>query len=120
MAGRSALINVMHKASVAASRRMMRDFGEVENLQVTRKGAADFVSQADIAAERTIQEELQKARPDWGFIMEEAGEVKPADKDAPCWIIDPIDGTTNFLHGIPHFAISIAVRDKGKIIAGTI
>ncbi|MGB1473233.1 MAG: inositol monophosphatase family protein [Candidatus Puniceispirillaceae bacterium] len=120
MAGRSALINVMHKASIAASRRMMRDFGEVENLQVTRKGAADFVSQADIAAERTIQEELQKARPDWGFIMEEAGEVKPADKDAPCWIIDPIDGTTNFLHGIPHFAISIAVRDKGKIIAGTI
>ena len=105
MAGRSALINVMHKASVAASRRMMRDFGEVENLQVTRKGAADFVSQADITAERTIQEELEKARPDWGFIMEEGGEIKASDSTAPCWIVDPIDGTTNFLHGIPHFAI---------------
>lgn len=120
MAGRSALINVMHKASVAASRRMMRDFGEVENLQVTRKGAADFVSQADIAAERTIHSELEKARPDWGFIMEESGEIKASDKDAPCWIVDPIDGTTNFLHGIPHFAISIAVQEKGKIIAGTV
>ena len=75
MAGRSALINVMHKASIAASKRMMRDFGEVENLQVTRKGSADFVSQADISAERTIQAELAKARPDWGFIMEEAGQI---------------------------------------------
>lgn len=120
MAGRSALINVMHKASVAASRRMMRDFGEVENLQVTRKGAADFVSQADISAERTIQAELAKARPDWGFIMEEAGQIDGANKDAPCWIIDPIDGTTNFLHGIPHFAISIAVMENRKITAGTI
>ena len=120
MAGRSALINVMHKASMAASKRMMRDFGEVENLQVTRKGTADFVSQADISAERTIQAELAKARPDWGFIMEEAGQIEAAGKDAPCWIIDPIDGTTNFLHGIPHFAISIAVMDKGKITAGTI
>jgi len=120
MAGRSALINVMHKASVAASRRMMRDFGEVENLQVTRKGAADFVSQADITAERTIQEELEKARPDWGFIMEEGGEIKASDSTPHQWIVDPIDGTTNFLHGIPHFAISIAVRDKGKIIAGTV
>ena len=86
---------------MAASKRMMRDFGEVENLQVTRKGSADFVSQADISAERTIQAELAKARPDWGFIMEEAGQIDAADKDAPCWIIDPIDGTTNFLHGIP-------------------
>ena len=120
MAGRSALINVMHKASMAASRRMMRDFGEVENLQVTRKGSADFVSQADISAERTIQAELSKARPDWGFIMEEAGQIDAGDKGAPCWIIDPIDGTTNFLHGIPHFAISIAVMDKGKITAGTV
>ncbi len=120
MAGRSALINVMYKASIAASRRMMRDFGEVENLQVTRKGAADFVSQADISAERTLHAELSKARPDWGFIMEEGGEIKPTDSQAPSWIIDPIDGTTNFLHGIPHFAISIAVMDKGKITAGTI
>lgn len=120
MAGRSALINVMYKASIAASRRMMRDFGEVENLQVTRKGTADFVSQADISAEQTIQAELAKARPDWGFIMEEGGRIDAADKDTPCWIVDPIDGTTNFLHGIPHFAISIAVMDKGKITAGTI
>ena len=120
MAGRSALINVMHKASMAASKLMMRDFGEVENLQVTRKGSADFVSQADISAERTIQAELAKARPDWGFVMEEAGQIDAADRDAPCWIIDPIDGTTNFLHGIPHFAVSIAVMDKGKITAGTV
>ena len=105
---------------MAASKRMMRDFGEVENLQVTRKGSADFVSQADISAERTIQAELTKARPGWGFIMEEAGQIDAADKDAPCWIIDPIDGTTNFLHGIPHFAISIAAMDKGKITAGTV
>lgn len=120
MSTRSALITVMHKASMAASRRMMRDFGEVENLQVSRKGAADFVSQADIAAENTLRAELEKARPGWGFIMEEAGKVPAADEDAPTWIIDPIDGTTNFLHGIPHFAISIAAIKGGKLIAGTV
>ena len=120
MAGRSALINVMFKAADAASRRMMRDFGEVENLQVTKKGAADFVTKADINAEQTIQEELAKARPGWGFIMEEGGTVLSEDPDAPQWIIDPIDGTTNFTHGIPHFGISIAVMKQGKIIAGLI
>ena len=120
MAGRSALINVMHKAADAASRRMMRDFGEVENLQVTRKGAADFVTRADINAEQIIQEEMGKARPDWGFIMEEGGTIKAEDPDAPQWIIDPIDGTTNFTHGIPHFAISIAVMKAGKITAGLV
>ncbi|MGC6531222.1 MAG: inositol monophosphatase family protein [Candidatus Puniceispirillaceae bacterium] len=120
MAGRSALINVMFKAADAASRRMMRDFGEVENLQVSRKGAADFVTRADITAEQTIQEELSKARPDWGFIMEEGGTIKASDPDQPMWIIDPIDGTTNFTHGIPHFAISIAVMQAGKITAGLI
>ena len=120
MATRSALINVMHKAATAASRNMLRDFGEVENLQVSRKGPADFVSRVDTNAERIIKAELLKARPDWGFEMEESGITAGADPDAPCWIVDPIDGTTNFLHGIPHFAISIAVRDKGKIIAGTI
>lgn len=119
MAGRSALINVMHKAADAASRRMMRDFGEVENLQVTRKGAADFVTRADINAEQIIQEELNKARPEWGFIMEEGGKVE-GEEDAPKWIIDPIDGTTNFTHGIPHFAISIAVMQDKKITAGLI
>ena len=119
MASRSALISVMNKASLAASRRMMRDFGEVENLQVSRKGAADFVSQADITAERVLREELEKARPGWGFIMEEGGQVA-GDEDAPVWIIDPIDGTTNFLHGIPHFAISIAVMKADRLIAGSI
>ena len=120
MAGRSALINVMYKAADAASRRMMRDFGEVENLQVTRKGAADFVTRADLNAEQIIQEELAKARPDWGFVMEEGGFVQGTDPDAPQWVIDPIDGTTNFTHGIPHFAISIAVKHAGKITAGLV
>ena len=119
MAGRSALINVMFKAADAASRRMMRDFGEVENLQVSRKGAADFVTRADINAEQVIQEELAKARPEWGLIMEEGGTITGED-GAPQWIIDPIDGTTNFTHGIPHFAISIAVMVDGKITAGLI
>jgi myo-inositol-1(or 4)-monophosphatase len=120
MASRSALINVMHKAATAASRRMLRDFGEVENLQVSRKGPADFVSRADTNAEHVIKAELQKARPDWGFIMEESGVIAGADADAPVWIIDPLDGTSNFLHGIPHFAISIAVKDKGKITAALV
>ena len=120
MATRSALINVMHKAATVASRNMLRDFGEVENLQVSRKGPADFVSRVDTNAERIIKAELQKARPDWGFEMEESGITTGADPDAPSWIVDPLDGTTNFLHGIPHFAISIAVRDKGKITAALV
>ena len=120
MATRSALINVMQKAATAASRSMLRDFGEVENLQVTRKGPADFVSRVDINAERIIKAELQKARPDWGLEMEEGGTISGAHEDAPCWIVDPLDGTTNFLHGIPHFAISIGVRHQGKIIAGLV
>ena len=120
MATRSALINVMHKAATAASRNMLRDFGEVENLQVSRKGPADFVSRVDVNAERIIKAELQKARPDWGFEMEESGITAGADPDAPSWIVDPLDGTTNFLHGIPHFAISIAVRDKGKVTAALV
>ena len=120
MATRSALINVMHKAATVASRNMLRDFGEVENLQVSRKGPADFVSRVDTNAERIIKAELQKARPDWGFEMEESGITGGADPDAPSWIVDPLDGTTNFLHGIPHFAISIAVRDKGKITAALV
>ena len=120
MATRSALVNVMFKAADKASRRMMRDFGEVENLQVSRKGAADFVSQADLKAEQIIKAELAAARPDWNMLMEESGKTEGADKDAPCWIVDPIDGTTNFLHGIPHFAISIAVMEQGKITAGAV
>lgn len=125
MATQSALINVMQKASIAASRGLLKDFGEVENLQVSRKGPADFVSRADINAERTIRRELEKARPDWGFVMEEGGVIEGKDPDAPVWIVDPLDGTTNFLHGIPQFAISIAVLEKGptgsgSLLAGTV
>ncbi|MGL1751852.1 inositol monophosphatase family protein, partial [Vibrio parahaemolyticus] len=86
-----------------------RDFNEVQQLQVSRKGPADFVSMADQRAEQTLYEELSRARPDWGFLMEERGEVA-GDPNKPRFIVDPLDGTTNFLHGIPHFAISIAVE----------
>lgn len=125
MASQSALINVMQRASTYASRGMLRDFGEVENLQVSRKGPADFVSRADINAEKTIRKELSKARPDWGFLMEEGGVIKSNDPDAPVWVVDPLDGTTNFLHGIPHFAISIAVmetdaQERKVITAGSV
>ena len=98
----------------------MRDFGEAENLQVSRKGAADFVSQADLSAERTLKDELEHARPGWNMILEETGHIKGASSDAPTWIIDPLDGTTNFLHGIPHFAISIAVLENKKLTAAGI
>jgi len=119
----SALINVIWRAAERAARGLIRDFGEVENLQVSRKGVADFVSNADTDAEKILVAELSKARPGWGFIMEEGGIIAPAESDGPSWIIDPLDGTTNYLHGIPQFAISIAAIDKplkkgGKIIAG--
>lgn len=121
----SALINVIWKAAERAARGLLRDFGEVENLQVSRKGVADFVSNADLDAEKIIVAELAKARPGWGFIMEEGGVVAPEENDGPSWIIDPLDGTTNYIHGIPHFSISIAAIDKslkngGKLIAGAI
>src|SRR6186997_2595110 len=106
----SGLIRVMEKAARKAGQRLRRDFGEVEHLQVSRKGPADFVSKADQAAERTIYDELHLARPDWGFVLEEAGTI-PGDPTRPRWIVDPLDGTSNFLHGIPHFAISIAVQE---------
>ncbi len=119
----SPLINIIYRASEKAARRLIRDFGEVENLQITRKGVADFVSNADTDAEKTITEELMKSRPDWGLIMEEGGTIHPDDPDSPYWIIDPLDGTTNYIHGIPHFSISIAAIDKplkkgGRLIAG--
>ena len=125
MAKQSALINVMQKASIAASRSLLRDFGEVENLQVSRKGPADFVSRADVNAEKTIRRELGKARPLWGFCMEEGGVIEGQDPTAPFWVIDPLDGTTNFLHGIPHFGISIGVIEKDTqnrdtVIAGSV
>lgn len=119
MAMRSALINVMCKAADKAARGLRRDFGEVEQLQVSQKGPADFVSNADIKAERTIKEELKKARPNFGFLMEESGEEVGPDPESR-WIVDPLDGTTNFLHGLPHFCISIALEVKGEITAGVV
>ena len=122
----SGLIRVMEKAARKAGQRLRRDFGEVEHLQVSRKGPADFVSKADQASERTIWDELRAARPDWGFVMEEGGVIE-GDPDKPRFIIDPLDGTSNFLHGIPHFAISIAVQEPrldgqgwGEVTAGVI
>ena len=110
MAAISGLIRVMERAARKAGGRLRRDFGEVEHLQVSRKGPADFVSKADQAAERTLWDELRAARPDWGFLMEEGGEI-PGEEGKPRFIIDPLDGTSNFLHGIPHFAISIAAQE---------
>ncbi|MBY0563462.1 MAG: inositol monophosphatase [Hyphomonadaceae bacterium] len=115
----SATMNVMLAAARKAARALARDFGEVENLQVSRKGPSDFVSAADMKAERTIFEELSKARPGYGFLMEERGVVEGTDKTHR-WIVDPLDGTTNFLHGLPHFAISIALEREGVLVAGVI
>jgi myo-inositol-1(or 4)-monophosphatase len=115
----SANMNVMLRAAEKASKSLIRDFGEVEQLQVSMKGPGDFVSAADMRAEKIIFEELQKARPDFGFLMEENGEVKGKDTENR-WIIDPLDGTANFLHGIPYWAISIALEHKGEIVAGLI
>ena len=110
MAAQSGLITVMERAARKAAPRLRRDFGETQELQVSRKGPADFVSQADKRAEQTIFEELRKARPDWGLLMEESGVIE-GDPSKPRWIVDPLDGTSNFLHGIPHFSISIAVEE---------
>jgi myo-inositol-1(or 4)-monophosphatase len=106
----SGIITVIERAVRKAGPRLRRDFNEVQHLQVSRKGPADFVSMADKRAEDTLIEELQKARPDWGFLVEERGEIG-GDPNKPRWIIDPLDGTSNFLHGIPHFCMSIAVED---------
>jgi myo-inositol-1(or 4)-monophosphatase len=116
---RSALLNVMVQAATKAGRRLSRDFGEVENLQVSVKGPGDFVSAADRQAEKIIFEELGKARPNFGFLMEERGEVKGSDPQNR-WIVDPLDGTTNFLHGIPVFAVSIALEREGQIVAALV
>ncbi|MBT5187357.1 MAG: inositol monophosphatase [Kordiimonadaceae bacterium] len=120
MALQSAIINVMEKAVKKASIRLVRDFNEVEHLQVSRKGPADFVSRADVRTERTIVEELKVARPGFGFILEEGEDTPPEDATKGTWIIDPIDGTTNFLHSIPHFAISVALEKEGEIVAGIV
>src|SRR3954467_14633061 len=120
MVAHSGLITVMERAARKAGPRLRRDFGEVQQLQVSRKGPADFVSQADERAEQTIYEELKRARPDWGFLGEEGG-AREGDPSKPRWIVDPLDGTSNFLHGIPHFAISIAVQEpSGEITSGIV
>ena len=119
MAARSPLINVMMGAVRKAARSLIHDFGEVENLQVSRKGPADFVSAADRKAEDILRRELQKARPRYGLLMEESGEVAGEDTSNR-WIVDPLDGTTNFLHGIPHFSISLALERDGELIAGLV
>ena len=116
---RSALLNVMIGAARKAARSLKRDFGEVEHLQVSLKGPANFVTAADRRAEEILRAELAKARPGYGFLGEEGGRQEGADK-THCWIVDPLDGTTNFLHSIPQFAISIALEREGTIVAGVI
>src|SRR5262249_23873787 len=115
----SALLTVMIAAARKAARALARDFGEVENLQVSRKGPADFVSNADLKAEQTLFEELSRVRPGYGFLMEERGAIEGTDKTHR-WIVDPLDGTLNFLHAIPHFAISIALEREGVLVAGVV
>jgi myo-inositol-1(or 4)-monophosphatase len=116
---RSALLNVMIKAARKAGRALKRDFGEVEHLQVSLKGPANFVTAADRRAEEIVREELEQARPGYGFLGEEGGMREGNDKTHR-WIVDPLDGTMNFLHGIPHFAVSIALEREGTIVAGVV
>jgi myo-inositol-1(or 4)-monophosphatase len=119
MANTSPILNIMIKAAEKAGRSLTRDFGEVENLQVSRKGPANFVTAADKRAEEIIFEELKNARPDYGFLMEEGGVVEGNNSEHK-WIIDPLDGTHNFMHGIPHWAVSIALETKGRVEAGVV
>ncbi len=112
-------LNVMIKACEKASKVIIRDFGEIENLQVSKKGPRDFVTKTDKKVEKILIEELSKAKKNYSFITEESGKIKNSNEDA-CWIIDPIDGTINFMHGIPHFAISIALRINGELKSGLI
>lgn len=115
---RSALLNVMVTAVTKAGRSLTRDFGEIENLQISLKGPGDFVSAADIKAEKTLRDALNKARPGYSFLMEEAGVIDNGSEHR--WIIDPLDGTTNFLHGNPMFAVSLALESRGELVAGVI
>tara|TARA_Y100000741_G_scaffold162574_1_gene122605 strand:+ start:2909 stop:3655 length:747 start_codon:yes stop_codon:yes gene_type:complete len=115
----SANLNIMIKASEKASKVIIRDFGEIENLQVSRKGPRDFVTKTDKRVEQILIDELSKAKKNFSFLTEESGKIEKNDKDK-VWIIDPIDGTTNFLHGIPHFAISIALKIDNEIISALI
>ena len=115
----SANLNVMIKAARRAGRSLVKDFREVENLQVSMKGAGDFVSRADIAAEKIIRDELMTARPNYGWVGEETDAEEGKDPTRR-WIVDPLDGTTNFLHGLPHWAVSIALEHKGQVVAGVV
>ena len=115
----SANLNIMIKAARKAGRALVKDFREVENLQVSVKGAGDFVTKADIGAEKIIKDELMGARPTYGWLAEEGGEDEGQDPTRR-WIVDPLDGTTNFLHGLPHWAVSIALEHKGEIVAGVV
>jgi myo-inositol-1(or 4)-monophosphatase len=115
----SSNLNIMIKAAEKASKSIIRDFGEVEKLQVSKKGPYDFVTKTDKQVEKILIEELSKIKKNYSFLSEEVGTIKNKDKDN-VWIIDPIDGTTNFLHGIPHFAICIALQSKGEIVSGLI
>ncbi|WP_299042954.1 inositol monophosphatase family protein [uncultured Tateyamaria sp.] len=115
----SANLNIMMKAARKAGRSLVKDFREVENLQVSMKGAGDFVSKADLAAEEILKEELRTARPNYGWLAEEGGEEHGEDPTRR-WIVDPLDGTTNFLHGLPHWAVSIALEHKGQVVAGVV
>tara|TARA_B100000902_G_C26996983_1_gene757925 strand:+ start:34 stop:774 length:741 start_codon:yes stop_codon:yes gene_type:complete len=112
-------LNIMIKATEKASKSLIRDFGEVENLQVSKKGPYDFVTKTDKHVEKILISELSKVKKNYSFLSEEVGEINNSDKEN-IWIIDPIDGTTNFLHGIPHFAICIALKSKNEIISGLI
>jgi myo-inositol-1(or 4)-monophosphatase len=116
---RSAILNVMVQAAMKAGRSLARDFGEVQNLQVSLKGPSDYVSQADRKAEEIIYSELSRARPGYSFLMEERGVIEGEDPQHR-WIIDPLDGTTNFLHGLPFFAVSIGLERQGQLVAGVI
>jgi myo-inositol-1(or 4)-monophosphatase len=116
---RSAILNVMVTAARKAGSSLARDFGEVQNLQVSLKGPSDYVSQADRKAEEIIYQELSRARPGYSFLMEERGEVA-GDDPQHRWIVDPLDGTTNFLHGLPFFAVSIGLERQGQLVAGVI
>ena len=115
----SSNLNVMIKAAEKASKSIIRDFGEIEKLQVTKKGPKDFVTKTDKHVEKVIIEELSKIKKNYSFLSEEVGKIQNKDIEN-IWIIDPIDGTTNFLHGIPHFAISIALQSDGEIVSGLI
>lgn len=119
MSQTSPLMNIMIKAAEKAGRTLTRDFGEVENLQVSRKGPSDFVTAADKRAEEIIFEELKNARPKYSFMMEESGKIKGEDSDH-VWIVDPLDGTHNFMHAVPHWCVSIALEVKGRLEAGVV